>query len=216
MTSLFDILQLNDITLQNRIVMAPLTRMRSKQPGNIPWLLNAEYYAQRASAGLIITEATQISPQGQGYPATPGIHSPEQVLGWKLVTDAVHQRAGKIFLQLWHVGRISHSSYQSGGQMPVAPSAIPPSGKTFTRDWKQVDFETPRALEVSEIKSIIADYRRAGENAKQAGFDELSCTAPMGICWINFSKIILTCAPMSTAVPLKTAQNYYLRWWMRS
>jgi len=171
MPNLFDRLTLGDMTLQNRIIMAPLTRMRSKQPGNIPYALNAEYYAQRASAGLIISEATQISQQGQGYPATPGIHSPEQIAGWKLVTDAVHAKGGKIFLQLWHVGRISHSSHQPEGQPPVAPSAIQPSGKTFTANWQQVDFETPHALEIQEIKTIIDDYRNASENAKHAGFD---------------------------------------------
>lgn len=171
MINLFDSLTLGDITLSNRIIMAPLTRMRSKQPGNIPYALNAEYYRQRASAGLIISEATQISQQGQGYPATPGIHSQEQVAGWKLVTDAVHHKGGKIFLQLWHVGRISHSSHQPGGKPPVAPSAIKPSGKVFTADWKQVDYENPHGLEINEIKEIIEDYRKACQNAKQAGFD---------------------------------------------
>lgn len=171
MVSLFDTIQLGDIVLKNRIIMAPLTRMRSQQPGNIPYALNAEYYAQRASAGLIISEATQISQQGQGYPATPGIHSPEQVAGWQLVTDAVHQKGGKIFLQLWHVGRISHSSHQPNGKLPVAPSAIKVSGKVFTADWKQVDYQTPHMLELSEIKAIIEDYRKACENAKLAGFD---------------------------------------------
>ena len=171
MTRLFDTLTLGDITLQNRIIMAPLTRMRSQQPGNIPHALNAKYYAQRASAGLIISEATQISQQGQGYPATPGIHSPEQVAGWKLVTKAVHEKGGKIFLQLWHVGRISHSSHQPHGALPVAPSAITPTGKVFTADWKQADYETPRALEINEIASIIEDYRKACINAKEAGFD---------------------------------------------
>ena len=171
MTTLFDSLKLGDITLANRVIMAPLTRMRSKQPGNIPYGLNAEYYAQRASAGLIISEATQISQQGQGYPGTPGIHSPEQIEGWKLVTDAVHAKGGKIFLQLWHVGRISHSSHQPGGKSPVAPSAIKPTGKVFTADWKQADYETPHALEIDEIKSILEDYRHASERAKLAEFD---------------------------------------------
>ena len=171
MPTLFDSLVLGDITLKNRVIMAPLTRMRSKQPGNIPYALNAEYYAQRASAGLIISEATQITQQGQGYPATPGIHSPEQVAGWKLVTDAVHKEGGKIFLQLWHVGRISHTSHQPNGALPVAPSAIKPSGMVFTADWKQLPFETPRALELNEIPGIVADYSKAAENAKAAGFD---------------------------------------------
>jgi N-ethylmaleimide reductase len=171
MRNLFDSLTMGTLTLKNRIIMAPLTRMRSKQPGNIPYSLNAEYYAQRATAGLIISEATQISQQGQGYPATPGIHSPEQVAGWKLVTHAVHDKGGKIFLQLWHVGRISHSSHQPNGGLPVAPSAIAPSGKVFTADWKQLPYETPRALETSEIAGIVADYKKAAENAKAAGFD---------------------------------------------
>ena len=171
MTSLFDRIQLGDMMLKNRIFMAPLTRMRSQQPGNIPHSLNAEYYAQRATAGLIISEATQVSQQGQGYPCTPGIHSPEQVEGWKLVTDAVHQKGGKIFLQLWHVGRISHSSFQQNKALPVSPSAIRASGKAFTTDWKQVDFETPHALTIDEINDILDDYTQACKNAKDAGFD---------------------------------------------
>lgn len=171
MTTLFDSLKLGDVSIANRVIMAPLTRMRSQQPGNVPHALNAEYYAQRAGAGLIISEATQISQQGQGYPGTPGIHSAEQVQGWRLVTDAVHARGGKIFLQLWHVGRISHSSHQPGGRPPVAPSAIKPTGKVFTADWKQADYEMPHALAESEIKDILNDYRHACENAKQAGFD---------------------------------------------
>lgn len=164
-------LTLGDITIANRVVMAPLTRMRSQQPGNIPHALNAEYYAQRAGAGLIISEATQVSQQGQGYPGTPGIHSEEQVAGWKLVTDAVHAKGGKIVLQLWHVGRISHSSHQPQGKAPVAPSAIKPTGKVFTADWQQADYEMPHALAISEIELVKSDYRQACENAKRAGFD---------------------------------------------
>lgn len=171
MTNLFEPLKLGAITIPNRIIMAPLTRMRSKQPGNIPHELNAKYYAQRASAGLIISEATQISQQGQGYPGTPGIHSKEQVAGWKLVTDAVHKNGGRIFLQLWHVGRISHRSHQPNNQLPVAPSAIKPSGGIFSADWKEVAFETPRALETNEIAGIVADFKKGAQNAKDAGFD---------------------------------------------
>lgn len=171
MTTLFTPLQLGNLTLQNRIIMAPLTRMRSKQPGNIPYELNAEYYAQRASAGLIISEATQITQQGQGYPGTPGIHSMEQIEGWKLVTQAVHEKGGKIFLQLWHVGRISHSSHQINGALPVAPSAIKPCGKVITASWKQEDFETPHALELEEIQRLVQDYKTAAQNAQKAGFD---------------------------------------------
>ena len=171
MTSLFDTLKLADLILKNRVVMAPLTRMRSMQPGNIPWDLNATYYAQRSSAGLIVSEATQISQQGQGYPGTPGIHSDEQVSGWKLVTNAVHKNGGKIFLQLWHVGRISHRSHQPSLGLPVAPSAIKPAGGIFSADWKEVTFETPRALEINEIAGIVADYKKGAENAKKDGFD---------------------------------------------
>lgn len=171
MTRLFDTLTVGDVTLANRIIMAPLTRMRSRQPGNVPHALNALYYSQRAGAGLIISEATQVSQQGQGYPATPGIHSSEQVKGWKQVTDAVHHRGGKMFLQLWHVGRISHSSHQPGGGRPVAPSAMKPGGKAFTADWEQAEYETPHALEIPEIKAILRDYRAGCENARAAGFD---------------------------------------------
>lgn len=171
MANLFEKTNFGSIELNNRLVMAPLTRMRSSQPGNVPNALMATYYAQRASAGLIISEASQVSQQGQGYPGTPGIHSPEQTEGWKLVTNAVHQVGGKIVLQLWHVGRISHRSHQPGGELPVAPSAIKPEGGTFSSDWQPVAFETPRALELSEIHGVIEDFRRGAINAKDAGFD---------------------------------------------
>lgn len=172
MATIFDHLQVGALELPNRIIMAPLTRMRSKQPGNVPHELNAEYYAQRASAGLIISEATQVCQQGQGYPATPGIHSPEQVAGWRLVTDAVHAAGGRIFLQLWHVGRISHSSHQPNGELPVAPSALPAQNSgTFTADWQPTPILTPRALETNEIPSIVQAYIAGAVNAKEAGFD---------------------------------------------
>ena len=171
MPNLFEKTSFGSIELANRIVMAPLTRMRSSQPGNVPNALMATYYAQRASAGLIISEASQISQQGQGYPGTPGCYSPEQAEGWKLITNAVHQAGGKIVLQLWHVGRISHCSHQPGGALPVAPSAIKPEGGTFSADWQPVAFEAPRALETSEISGLVEDFRRAAINAKDAGFD---------------------------------------------
>ena len=172
MPTLFDSLVVGDLTLPNRVIMAPLTRMRSKQPGNIPYALNAEYYAQRAGAGLIISEATQISQQGQGYPATPGIYSAEQVAGWTLVTDAVHKAGGRIFLQLWHVGRISHPSLQPNGGAPVAPSAIiAEKSGTHTAEWKPTPILMPRALETAEIAGVVADFKKGAENAKQAGFD---------------------------------------------
>jgi N-ethylmaleimide reductase len=165
-------LKLGNLTLKNRIIMAPLTRMRAGQPGNIPQELNATYYAQRATAGFILSEATQISQQGQGYPATPGIHSKEQIAGWQNVTKAVHDKGGKIFLQLWHVGRISHTSYQADGKLPVAPSAIPAKNSgTYTADWQPTEILTPRALEISEIKDIVNDFKHAALNAKEANFD---------------------------------------------
>jgi N-ethylmaleimide reductase len=155
--------------LRNRLVMAPLTRNRAGA-GNVPGALNANYYAQRASAGLIITEASQVSPQGLGYPSTPGIYSQEQVEGWRLVTNAVHERGGRIFLQLWHVGRISHPSLQPDGALPVAPSAIAPEGEASTYEGQQ-PFVTPRALETDEIPGIVEQYRKGAENALAAGFD---------------------------------------------
>ncbi len=170
---LFRPLTLGDLHLPNRIIMAPLTRSRAKQPGDIPWELNATYYAQRANAGLIIAEATQVSPQGKGYAFTPGIHSNEQVEGWRKVTSAVHLKGGRIFLQLWHVGRISRPELQPNGQQPVAPSAIKPEGAQTFIDEKSgmVDILEPRALTADEIPGIVNQFRRAAENAKRAGFD---------------------------------------------
>ena len=161
--------KLGPLTLPNRVVMAPMTRNRAGT-GNAPGPLNATYYAQRATAGLIVTEATQISPQGIGYPGTPGIHSGTQVAGWKGVTDAVHAAGGRIFLQLWHVGRISHPSLQPDGVLPVAPSAIAPAGQAMTPDGMK-PFVTPRALETAEIAGIVEDYRRGARNARAASFD---------------------------------------------
>jgi N-ethylmaleimide reductase len=166
---IFSPFTLGPLTLPNRVVMAPMTRNRAG-PGNVPVPLNATYYAQRASAGLIVSEATQVSPQGVGYPGTPGIHSPEQVAGWKLVTDAVHRAGGRIYLQLWHVGRISHPSLQPSGALPVAPSAIAPAGQAMTYDGMK-PFVTPRALETAEIAGVVEDFRRGAENARQSGFD---------------------------------------------
>jgi N-ethylmaleimide reductase len=166
---IFSPFKLGPLQLPNRVVMAPMTRNRAGR-GNAPGLLNATYYAQRASAGLIISEATQISPQGVGYPGTPGIHSAEQVAGWKGVTEAVHAAGGRMFLQLWHVGRISHPSLQPDGALPVAPSAIAPEGQAMTTGGMK-PFVTPRALETKEIAGIVEDYRRAARNARDAGFD---------------------------------------------
>lgn len=169
--------QMGPHKLKNRIVLAPMTRNRAGA-GNVPTDLTAEYYSQRASGGLLITEATQVSPQGVGYPATPGIHSPDQIAGWRKVTDAVHAKGGLIFLQLWHVGRISHPDFHNG-ELPVAPSAIRPEGQAFTYSGLK-DYVTPRALELNEIPGIVADFRKATENAKAAGFDGVEVHAANG------------------------------------
>lgn len=168
MTTLFSPLRLGDLTLPNRIVLAPLTRARSGSD-RIPNALMAEYYRQRASAGLMLTEATSISPQGVGYANTPGIWSADQVEGWKLTTEAVHAVGGRIFMQLWHVGRISHPLFLNG-ELPVAPSAIRPAGHvSLVRP--ETDYVTPRALDRSEIPGIVSAYRAAAQNALAAGFD---------------------------------------------
>lgn len=166
---LFSPIQLGPYELRNRIVMAPLTRSRAGE-GNVPHGLNALYYAQRASAGLVIGEATQISQQGQGYISTPGIHSADQVRGWRCVTEAVHTLGGHMFLQLWHVGRISHESFQPNGAQPVAPSAIRPNGNAFTTNGFE-PHPTPRALGIDELPGLVEDYRNAACNALAAGFD---------------------------------------------
>ena len=168
MPSLFDPLTLGELTLPNRIVMAPLTRCRASA-GRVPNAMMAEYYAQRATAGLIISEATSVAAMGVGYPDTPGIWSPEQVAGWKLVTKAVHDAGGRMLLQLWHVGRVSHPFYLDGKQ-PVAPSAIAVDGPVRLLR-PQAPFPVPRALDLEEIPGIIEAYRRGAENARAAGFD---------------------------------------------
>jgi N-ethylmaleimide reductase len=169
MTTLFDPIRFGAISAANRIVMAPLTRDRAG-PGHVPTPLMATYYEQRASAGLIVTEATQISPEGQGYLDTPGIYSAEQIAGWRRVTGAVHAQGGKIVLQLWHVGRISHVSLLPNGQPPVSSTARRANGKTFTaKGFEEVS--EPRALRLDEMPRVVADYRRAARNAIDAGFD---------------------------------------------
>jgi len=167
--NLFTPLQLGGVLTPNRIYLAPLTRCRA-QPGNIPDDLNAEYYRQRASGGLLIAEATTVSPRGYGYPNTPGIYNDAHIAGWRKVTSAVHAAGGRIFLQLWHVGRISHPIFQPQGALPVAPSAIKPKGQLFTGT-EMADYVTPRALELSEIPAIIAEYAHGAQAAKSAGFD---------------------------------------------
>ncbi|WP_284077381.1 alkene reductase [Herbaspirillum aquaticum] len=174
-TTLLTPLTVGQLTLPHRIVMAPMTRARSSQPGDVPNAMNALHYAQRASAALIITEASQISPQGKGYSFTPGIYSAEQVEGWRLVSRAVHDAGGRIFLQLWHVGRMSHPDFH-GGALPVAPSALPFEGQIWKVDpatgvGGMVASPTPRALAHAEIKAIVEDFRRAARNAIAAGLD---------------------------------------------
>ncbi len=156
--------------------MAPLTRMRAGA-GNVPTALNALYYVQRATAGLIIAEGTAVSEQGQGYPSAPGIYTQEQIVGWKTVTQAVHSAGGRIFLQIAHNGRNSHSSFIPGGGPPVAPSAVASTLSGFTRDFRQVPIETPRALEIAEISSIVQDFARAAGNSMEAGFDGIELQA---------------------------------------
>ena len=176
--TLFDSYKLGDITLANRIVMAPLTRNRAAE-GLVPSPLAAEYYGQRASAGLIITEATQVSDTAQGYQDTPGLFTQAQVDGWKKVTDAVHSKGGRIFVQLWHVGRVSHRSLQPGGAAPLAPSAIRADTKTYVND-SFVAVDEPRALRLEEIPGIVDDFRKAAANAIRAGFDGVEIHAANG------------------------------------
>jgi N-ethylmaleimide reductase len=178
--------KLGSLALPNRLVMAPLTRNRAVE-GLVPSPLAVEYYGQRASAGLLITEASQVSQQGQGYQDTPGIYSKEQVAGWRKVTDRVHARGGRIFLQLWHVGRISHTSLQSNGGAPVGPSAIRAKGKTFVGG-TFTDISEPRALDVSEIPGIIENFRRGAANALEAGFDGVEIHGANGYLLDQFAK----------------------------
>jgi N-ethylmaleimide reductase len=185
-SKLFEPFKLGPITLPNRLVMAPLTRNRALA-GLVPNPLAIEYYGQRASAGLLITEATQISRQGQGYQDTPGIYSKEQIAGWRKVTDRVHAGGGRIFLQLWHVGRISHTSLQANGGAPVAPSAIRAIGKTFVGG-TFADVSEPRALELSEIPGIIDGFKKGAANAIAAGFDGVEIHGANGYLLDQFAK----------------------------
>lgn len=177
-TDLFTPIKLGGIELNNRIVMAPLTRGRAGE-GNAPQDLNAKYYEQRASAGLIITEAASISEMAYGYASIPGIHTAAQTAGWKKITDAVHAKGGRIVLQLWHAGRISHPSLLPNTTLPVAPSAIRPAGQAYTNQGLQ-DFVTPRALATEELPGVVAEYAQAAKNACEAGFDGVELHAANG------------------------------------
>ncbi len=185
-TDLFQPVTLGDLPLPNRIVMAPLTRSRAGK-GDVQGPMNAEYYAQRATAGLIVSEATNISQQGKGYAYTPGIYTEEQVAGWRAVTSAVHAKGGRIFCQLWHVGRISHPSLQPGGGLPVSASDVTPKGQAFTESGFQ-PLVQPRALEAAEIPGLIEDYRHAADCAKRAGFDGVEVHAANGYLLEQFMR----------------------------
>lgn len=203
MATIFDPIKLGDIELNNRIIMAPLTRCRADE-GRVPNALMAEYYVQRASAGLILSEATSVTPMGVGYPDTPGIWSNDQVRGWANVTKAIHGAGGKIFLQLWHVGRISHPSYLNG-EAPVAPSAIQPKGHvSLVRPL--ADYPTPRALETAEIADIVDAYRTGAENAKAPVSTAWKSTVPTATCSTSSCKAAPTSAPTSTAARWKTVR----------
>lgn len=184
---LFTPLTVGDIALANRVVMAPLTRNRATHGSDAPNALNVEYYRQRATAGLIISEGTQISPQGQGYIWTPGIYSPAQIEGWKAVTEAVHAEGGKIVAQIWHVGRVSHVSLQPGNRAPVAPSAIVAPTKTYLESGFTA-VSQPRELAAEELPGIVADYARAAENARKAGFDGVEIHGANGYLIDQFLK----------------------------
>ncbi|MBV1838265.1 alkene reductase [Acetobacter estunensis] len=184
-SSLFEPVRLGDLSLENRIFLPPLTRCRSTQPGDIANALMAEYYAQRTQAGFLITEGTQIEPRGQGYAWTPGIYSPEQIAGWKLVTDAVHAKRRPIFAQLWHVGRVSHRALQLGHEAPIAPSAVAATGVNVfipmgQGTGKLVPPDMPRALSIPEIHELVDLYAQAARNALSAGFDGVEIHAANG------------------------------------
>lgn len=179
--SLFAPLNIGRCHLEHRVVMAPLTRSRAQSPGAVPTEMNAIYYGERASqGGLLITEATQVSPMGRGVPNSPGIHSPEQVAGWKRVTQAVHAKGGRVFLQLWHAGRVSHSTRLPGGALPVAPSAVALKGELLITGGQRVSYEAPRALATSEVTDVVASFSAASRYAMEAGFDGIEIHAANG------------------------------------
>ena len=189
MTDLFTPIHIGAFDAPHRVLMAPLTRSRSSQPGDVPNALMAEYYAQRASAGLIVSEATQVSPQGKGYAFTPGIHSDAQVDEWRLVTNAVHEAGGRIVLQLWHVGRISHVDLQPDGAAPVAPSALRAESSTYiSADSGMVPVSEPRALATDEIPGVVAQFRDAAQRAKDAGFDGVEIHGANGYLLDQFTR----------------------------
>jgi len=192
MEKLFEPVRAGRLDLPHRIVMAPLTRSRAHQPGNVPTALNACYYAQRASAALIVSEATQVSMQGQGYAWTPGIHSREQIEGWRLVSDTVHEAGRRMFLQLWHVGRISHPALQPDQMLPVAPSAVRPAGEAFIEnergEGQLAPFVTPRPLQLMEMPYLVRQYTRGARNAQLAGMDGVEVHGANGYLLDQFAE----------------------------
>jgi N-ethylmaleimide reductase len=202
-SALFTSARIGSLNLGHRIVMAPMTRNRAGV-GNTPTDLAVQYYKQRATAALIITEATQVSPEGVGYPNTPGIHSEAQVDAWRLVTDAVHARGGRIFLQLWHVGRVSHPSLQPSGQLPVAPSAIAARGSAMTLAGPQ-PFVVPRALELGDIGVIVQQFADGARRARDAGFDGVEIHGANGYLIEQFLLTARINEPTPTAARWKTA-----------
>lgn len=215
---LYSPLKVGAITAANRIFMAPLTRLRSIEPGDIPTPLMAEYYRQRASAGLIISEATQISAQAKGYAGAPGIHSPEQIAAWKKLPLAFMLKMVIWPYETWHTGRISHASLQPGGQAPVAPSALSAGTRTSLRDENgqaiRVETSMPRALELEEIPGIVNDFRQAIANAREAGFDLVEPTLLTVICCISSFPLLQTIVPISTAAAWKIARVWCWKWSM--
>ena len=203
---LFSPLKVGAVTVPNRVFMAPLTRLRSIEPGDIPTPLMGEYYRQRASSGLIITEATQISAQAKGYAGAPGLHSPEQIAAWQKITAGVHAENGRIAVQLWHTGRISHSSLQPGGGAPVAPSALSAGTRTSLRDENghalRADTSMPRALDPEEIPAMPVTLASIW----------LSCTRPTAICCTSSSRRRRTSVPISTAAAWRTVPVWYWKW----
>ncbi len=186
MADLFSPLEIGPFRLPHRVVMAPMTRNRAGA-GNAPTAMNALYYQQRSDAAFMITEATQVCPEGMGYPGTPGIHSDAQIDGWREVTDAVHEAGGLIFLQLWHTGRISHPDLQPGGARPVAPSAVRPDGKAMTLTGMK-PFEEPRALAAGEIPEVVEQFAAAARNADMAGFDGVEIHGGNGYLLDQFTR----------------------------
>jgi N-ethylmaleimide reductase len=210
---IFAPLDLGPIRLRNRIAMAPMTPNRAAA-GGLATDLIARYYEQRASAGLIISEASQVSAQAVGYPGTPGIHAADQVTAWRQTVDRVHAAGGRIFVQLWHAGRVSHPSLQPEGKLPVAPSALAPGGKAFTAAGME-PFPVPRALDIAEIPMVVRQFADAARNARAAGFDGVEIHAASGYLIDQFFATVRTSAPTAMAGRSPIVRDSCWRWWKR-